>query len=1061
MLETKTKISAATKLKLGLGLGLTGAALSAALGITSIVGRNMATNTPALPYNFVVIMTDDQRWDTLTPQFMPKTWDLLVSRGVNFTNAFMTTPFCCPARASILSGGFLVQDTQVLDNKPPNGGVQKFKDDASLAVALQAAGYKTGLIGKYLNSYSLIAPYIPPGWSRFVGWSNQTDWYNYKYAIGSSTPTASSSGTIVDHTNQYLINDQRDQALAFVNDFGDQPFFLYYATDSPHEPAKPAPEDLNLFNDYLYRGSSYKEVDLSDKPAIIRARAPKYNEIIEDKIHRNQLRSIQAVDRAVEEIVNAVAARGALDRTVFIFLSDNGVMWGEHGLKDKELPYEEVVRVPFVIRMPNVSPRSEANLVAVNLDLPATLYALAGLTKPTQGSNLASLMLDSGQSSSWRKELFFEAFRIIDGPLHRTWTTLRSARWKYTEWGTGERELYDLAEDPYELQSLHLATGSQYKSVRDDMQRRLNLKKGLSITTERLPRGSVGAAYSFQLAAWGGKAPYSWSIATGRLPAGLSLSSNGTISGTPTAAGTRRVFFKATDQSLTAYAGTPQSFVQDFAFNILNQGEETDLIPPEISFVLPADNSVLSGIVELEANVTDNSEVDGVEFVSQPIGRIGIENAVPPYIKSWDTTTLPDGLYTISAVARDAAGNRATASRNFIVKNAPDPTEPSVTIITPRGGASVSGSIALSASVTGGEATGGVRFFVDNNLIGSGNTAVSYTVSWNTKLVANGLHILIAKVKSASGKEVVSPPVTVAVRNVTVDVSPPIISSVVVKNAGIFDAVIDWITNESADTQLEYGLTTSYGNQTSLNLALIKYHSVAMADLTPNTTYHYRVKSKDAVGNVAMSGDNTFQTAVMPIATSFLWFNRTWEPVYVMFDGIGDFGNWSVDRSGRTPILDQNTIGDSHFRVVAVSANRYRNYEIETLVSLRSGVSVGLCGRMDDNGNGYCLRVTPDEIPTAVISKFIDRALGPEDLAKGAPVAMEQNRSYVMKLRFNENTIWGKIYPSGTVEPDWQVTAVDTSFARGKVGLYSHNSQPRFWRITVRGLTEMAAGVTP
>jgi arylsulfatase A-like enzyme len=1005
------------------------------------------------PYNFVVILTDDQRWDTLKPEFMPKTWDLLVSKGVNFTNAFVTSPFCCPMRTSMLSGGFLSKDTQILDNNLPNGGALKFKDDATLAVAFQAAGYKTGLFGKYLNEYDKKAPYIPPGWTRFVGWSNQKFWYDYKLAQGSSTPTASSQGTISTFTksdDKYLIYNQRDHALSFINDYGDQPFFLYFAPEAPHEPATAAPGDEKLFSSFVYRDRGYNEADLSDKPAIVRDRASRFKEYIEDSVHRSQLRSLQAVDRSVEAIVEAVRAKGALDRTVFVFASDNGVLWGEHGLKDKYLPYEEVVRVPLAISVPSVAPRTESNLIAVNLDLPATLYALAGLTKPTQGESLVPLL--QGQSVPWRSGLYLEGYRY-PAPDHRSWATIRMDSWKYTEWGTGERELYNLQNDPYELQSLHLSDLDEHKSVRDRMQRRLSSMKGTSITSDSVPGGRVGVAYNFQMGAWGGRTPYTWSISAGQLPAGLALSRDGIISGTPTVAGTRGFSLKVTDSSQTAYAGGPQSFSQSYAITIRGRNDTGDTTPPVIPIASPVDQAVVSGIVDLKVEASDNVGVTGVQFGFRDGERIGVENSEAPYINPWDTTTVPDGVYTVTAVARDAAGNMTRTQTNLTVKNNPGVVLPAVTIATPSNHAVVSSSITLSASVSGEARIDSVRFYVDGSPVGSEDPAPPYAVSWNTTEVANGSYSLKARVRDAMGREGESLPVSVTVSNGSVDRSPPVISAVAARDSGSSVASITWVTNELADSQVEYGPTTTYGSQTSLGSSKIRSHSVIISGLTSGTAYHYRVKSKDLAGNLAVSDDGTFSTASVLPPTSFSWFNRTWTPALVISGGQGSFGDWQVDRSGISPILNQNTLGSHHYRLVATSANLYRNYEIETLVTPRAGQSFGPCGRLNDNGDGYCFRVRPGGVTVPVISKFTDRVSGPEDLASGSPVSIGSNQAYIMKIRFNEDTISGKIYASGTTESDWQVTAQDATYARGKLGLYSHNSQPRFWRATVRGLT--------
>ncbi|MFQ6115100.1 MAG: sulfatase-like hydrolase/transferase, partial [bacterium] len=264
------------------------------------------------PYNFVVILTDDQHWDTVGDTgvnaeiremfgrpIMPEVEQHLVAKGVLFTNAFVTTPLCCPDRASTLAGGFYAHNTGVLTNRPPNGGAQKFKDKETLSTLLQNEGYKTAFIGKYMNGYANIDPegYVPPGWTRFVATFKKKSWTNYSVVIGCSGINPS-LGVIAEQT-QYITDFQKDQALDFLEQYGDSPFLLFLSTHAPHTPATPAAgEDEQLFSGYTYRGRAYGESDLSDKPAWVQTQAEEFESKIDtrDELHRKQLRSLQAVD---------------------------------------------------------------------------------------------------------------------------------------------------------------------------------------------------------------------------------------------------------------------------------------------------------------------------------------------------------------------------------------------------------------------------------------------------------------------------------------------------------------------------------------------------------------------------------------------------------------------------------------------------------------------------------------------------------------------------------------------------------------------------------------------
>lgn len=526
-------------------------------------------------FNFIVILTDDQRWDTLWA--MPIVQEQLMAKGKTFTNAFITTPVCCPARASILSGGFYAHNTGVLTNRPLNGTMGNFNDTYTLATLLQDAGYKTGFIGKYMHGH--YPRYVPPGWTEFIA-NNEggmlKDWFNLKdITTGSSTSEMSWVGALIKDHTQYLTYFQRDKALDFIEQYGDgsAPFFLFLSTYAPHVPATPAPGDEGLFKTYYYNGRATGEKDLSDKPAWVQRAALSKKSRYQKEHPQKQLRSLKAVDRTVGAIVDKIAEKGLLDRTVFIFTSDNGVTWGEHRLpNDKGMPYEESIRVPFVVRMPAIEPGTDDHLVAVNLDMGATILELANVPGYTDGLSLFPLL--RGFRTDWREEILIESFRYLDWRLDvpGLWAGLRvkseDGEWKYVEHPTGEKELYDLVNDPFEKESKHNNPNFHHKII--EFSEKLEKMKGLAITVFEAPEGVVGQEYSFRLTAWGGEKPYRWTVHKGQLPAGLSLDdSSGLISGVPLEPGNRRVFIRVTsDSSIARHSGKPQTFIWDFYFNI-------------------------------------------------------------------------------------------------------------------------------------------------------------------------------------------------------------------------------------------------------------------------------------------------------------------------------------------------------------------------------------------------------------------------------------------------------------------------------------------------------------
>ena len=300
--------------------------------------------------NIVIINTDDQQFDTL--RFMPRTTAELVNSGTTFANSFATAAVCGPSRANLLTGQYS-HNNGVLWNEPPMGGFENFNDTSTLATWLQGAGYRTGMVGKYMNSYDKFATanadpqntYVPPGWSdwqAFVGAS----YYNF---------TLSNNGASEFHAG-YSTDILAQKSVSFLNasEANDaQPFFLYFTPHAPHTPSNPAQRDLNTFaNVPDHRPPNYNEADVSDKPNWVKrlplATAQQQADL--DLFRQRQLEALQSVDDAVGNIMDALRANGELTNTVVIFTSDNGQMWGEHRFDKKDVPYEEAIRTPLVIR---------------------------------------------------------------------------------------------------------------------------------------------------------------------------------------------------------------------------------------------------------------------------------------------------------------------------------------------------------------------------------------------------------------------------------------------------------------------------------------------------------------------------------------------------------------------------------------------------------------------------------------------------------------------------------------------------------------------------------------
>src|SRR5437867_6188985 len=215
--------------------------------------------------------------------------------------------------------------------------------------------------------------------------------------------------------------------------------------------------------------------------------------------------------------------------------------------------------------------------------------------------------------------------------------------------------------------------------------------------------------------------------------------------------------------------------------------------------------------------------------------------------------------------AKDANGI-LIFNANICYNTALDTTPPAVSLTAPANGVTVSGTaVTVSASASDNVGVVGVQFKLDGVNLGAEDTVAPYSVSWNTTLAASGTHSLTAVARDAAGNTA-----TAAAVGVTVDNTTPVISTVTASSISSAGALITWATNEAGDSQVDYGPTTAYGSSTPLNASLLTAHAVTLSGLLASTTYHYRVKSHDAAGNLVTSSDFTSPTLVgAPTITSF------------------------------------------------------------------------------------------------------------------------------------------------------------------------------------------------
>jgi chitodextrinase len=226
-------------------------------------------------------------------------------------------------------------------------------------------------------------------------------------------------------------------------------------------------------------------------------------------------------------------------------------------------------------------------------------------------------------------------------------------------------------------------------------------------------------------------------------------------------------------------------------------------------------------------------------------------------VTSYTLSGLLDGrIYYFAATAYNLSLAESGFS-NEVSKAIADVTPPIVSITAPAAGVTVAGTVTVSANASDNVGVVGVQFKLDGVNLGAEVTVAPYFVSWNTTLGADGVHTIAAVARDAAGNSA-----TAAAVSVTVDNTPPLVSTVSASSISSSAGTITWVTNEASDSQVDYGLTTAYGSSTPLNSSLLTAHAVTLSGLLATTTYHYRVKSRDAAGNLATSADFTLTTLI-------------------------------------------------------------------------------------------------------------------------------------------------------------------------------------------------------
>ncbi|KMS72020.1 hypothetical protein ACZ91_65065 [Streptomyces regensis] len=504
------------------------------LGVVALTGCSAPAQTqepdPKRKPNVVVVMTDDQWLESM--RVMPRTQRLIGDAGVTFDRHYASFPLCCPSRSTFLSGQF-AHNNGVRHNYPPQGGYLNLDEQDTLPVWMQRAGYTTSHIGKYPNGYGYRdETEVPPGWDEWRGSVDPTTYRMWGYRLNENGRLHSYGASHIEDPNLYQTDVYRDKGADFIRRHAKtrKPFFLSMAFLAPHSentgvgPApRPAPRHEGAFaGESLPTGPGFDERDLSDKPTFLQRR-PRLDTADRARItesYRGRLASLQAVDEAVQKLIDTLRSTGQLDNTYVLFTSDNGFFFGQHRVHTgKYLPHEASSHVPMLIRGPGLPAGLHSRELTNNVDLTATIAEIAG-AEPGHALDGRSLlpyaqnpdrrttrpMLHEAATGARPDALKAEDERGLDGASGRaaaggnldqegaawsrvkpdpkekgevisaSYEAIRTDRYLYIRYAKGDRELYDLRTDPHELTSRH--DDPRYAATRRFLDRHLDELQG-------------------------------------------------------------------------------------------------------------------------------------------------------------------------------------------------------------------------------------------------------------------------------------------------------------------------------------------------------------------------------------------------------------------------------------------------------------------------------------------------------------------------------------------------------------------------------------------------------
>jgi len=428
-----------------LKIGAAAAATAALDPLAAAAARPDAAKRP----NVIFVFSDEHRWCSMpfteTPSVVAPNMERMAREGMRLDNCFSTSPICVPYRGMLITGQWPHQSGCISNNYFANGDVIGL-DAPTIAHTFTAGGYVTGYVGKWhLKNQTC----VHAGFDYFQHWLYGDE--HWKTQVRDVI-----AGEQFKTVEGYNAAGMTDQALTFIRRHaaGDKPFLMMLSINPPHYRWDDAPEEFL---------AKYPPEDLAFRPNVTDA---KYKQGSQRSAYRHYHAHISAVDRELGRLMDALKELGIDDNTVLIYTSDHGSSWGSNGVSNKGNPYDEAIRVPFIVRWPGRVPAGRVvdNLIGTP-DLHATLCGLAGLTPSDHcgGEDFSPVLLGKAGADPKSQLVLVNNFqrnyyhRQLNKD-HSTWYCpfrgVRTKRYTYVVNADGDWLLYDNQNDPYQRRNL-------------------------------------------------------------------------------------------------------------------------------------------------------------------------------------------------------------------------------------------------------------------------------------------------------------------------------------------------------------------------------------------------------------------------------------------------------------------------------------------------------------------------------------------------------------------------------------------------------------------------------